>query len=378
MSQPADIIDLLRLASERRASDLILTVGLPPMLRLDGEWQPTVGDPLTPNDTRRLLYTMMDEKKQRDFEERRELDFSFSLTGQGRFRVNAFFQRGAVGGVLRTIPGEILSFDKMGLPQVVAETVKAPRGLVLVTGPTGSGKSTTLYSALNSINSIDKNIITIEDPVEYQLSGVNQLQVNMRAGLTFARGLRSMLRADPDVIMVGEIRDAETARIAVESALTGHLVLSTLHTNDAPSAVTRLTEMGIEPFLTASALDTIVAQRLVRVLCSHCKHLTMITPEALGAAGFHATIDVEAYEPVGCGRCGASGYKGRIGLYEVMTITEEIRKLTIARASADEIAEVAVRSGMRHLREDGLEKIRLGRTSLAEVARVTGTGAAVF
>ena len=174
---------------------------------------------------------------------------------------------------------------------------------MLVTGPTGSGKSTTLYAALNAINSIDKNIITIEDPVEYQLPGVNQIQVNLKAGLTFARGLRSMLRADPDVIMVGEIRDAETARIAVESALTGHLVLSTLHTNDAPSAITRLTEMGIEPFLTASALDCVVAQRLVRTLCTHCKRRTLLSVDALAASGITVPFDVEAYEPVGCGRC---------------------------------------------------------------------------
>jgi type IV pilus assembly protein PilB len=251
-------------------------------------------------------------------------------------------------------------------------------GAVLVTGPTGSGKSTSLYAALGELNTPDKNIITIEDPVEYQLSGITQVQVNPRAGLTFANGLRSMMRADPDIIMVGEIRDKEAAQIAIEAALTGHLVLSTLHTNDAPTAITRLSEMGIEPFLVASAIDCVVAQRLARTLCQHCKSRTILGADMLRDNGFPARHDVEAYEPVGCGRCGNSGYKGRIGLYEVMTITEEIRKLTIARAPADEISEVAVHSGMLRLREDGLEKIRLGRTSLAEVARVTGTGAAVF
>ncbi|MEJ7715481.1 MAG: GspE/PulE family protein [Thermoleophilaceae bacterium] len=200
-------------------------------------------------------------------------------------------------------------------------------GAVLVTGPTGSGKSTTLYAALTAVNSVDKNIITIEDPVEYQLAGVNQMQVNMKSGLTFARGLRSMLRADPDIIMVGEIRDAETARIAVESALTGHLVLSTLHTNDAPSAISRLTEMGIEPFLSASALDCIVAQRLVRTLCGHCRRQTTLSSSALEAAGLPAERDVQAYEPVGCSRCNNSGYKGRRGVYEVMKVSEEIRLL---------------------------------------------------
>ncbi len=244
-------------------------------------------------------------------------------------------------------------------------------GAVLVTGPTGSGKSTTLYSALNMINSIDKNIITIEDPVEYQLPGINQLQVNLKSGLSFARGLRSMLRADPDVIMVGEIRDAETARIAVESALTGHLVLSTLHTNDAPSAITRLTEMGIEPFLTASAVDCVVAQRLARVLCPHCKRKTTLSVLALHTAGFHSESAVEAHEPVGCSRCKGTGFKGRLGLYEVMPVTDEIRRMAIERTSSEEIGRVAVAQGMRVLREDGFERVKQGVTSVSEVARVT-------
>jgi type IV pilus assembly protein PilB len=182
-----------------------------------------------------------------------------------------------------------------------------------------------------------------------------------------------MMRADPDIIMVGEIRDKEAAQIAVEAALTGHLVLSTLHTNDAPTAITRLVEMGIEPFLVASAIDCVVAQRLARTLCQHCKKRTIISAEVLRDHGFRATMDIEAYEPVGCARCGMSGYKGRIGLYEVMTVSEEIRNLAIERASADRIAEVAVRDGMRRLREDGLEKVKQGRTSIAEVSRVTGT-----
>jgi type IV pilus assembly protein PilB len=183
------------------------------------------------------------------------------------------------------------------------------------------------------------------------------------------------MRADPDIIMVGEIRDRETAQIAVESALTGHLVLSTLHTNDAPTAITRLIEMGIEPFLVASAIDCVVAQRLARTLCGHCKQRTILTADVLRDHGFHAIADVEAYEPVGCSRCGGSGYKGRVGLYEVMTMSEQIRSLAIARASADKVAEVAVAEGMRRLRDDGLDKVRHGITSIAEVARVTGTGA---
>jgi type IV pilus assembly protein PilB len=244
-------------------------------------------------------------------------------------------------------------------------------GAVLVTGPTGSGKSTTLYAALNEINAPTRKIITVEDPVEYQVPGIVQIGVNPKAGLTFASGLRAMLRADPDVIMVGEIRDAETAKIAVESALTGHLVLSTLHTNDAPSAITRLTEMGIEPFLSASAIVSVVAQRLVRQLCTYCKKRTMLSTSSLAKAGFSVAFDLEAYDPVGCNRCGGSGYKGRTGLYEVMMISDEIRELTVERASADEIRKVAVSQGMRTLRVDGFEKVKNGITSIAEVARVT-------
>jgi type IV pilus assembly protein PilB len=244
---------------------------------------------------------------------------------------------------------------------------------VLVTGPTGSGKSTTLYGALKLLNTPEKNIITVEDPVEYEMAGLTQVQVAAKVGLTFAMGLRAMVRADPDVIMVGEIRDRETAQIAVESALTGHLVLSTLHTNDAPSAITRLIEMGIEPFLVASALDCVVAQRLARMLCPKCKRRTIISAEVLRENGYNARIDLEAYEPVGCRRCGGSGYRGRIGLYEVMNVSPEIQSLTLERKPAEEIREVAIRQGMTPLRDDGLQKVRQGRTSIAEVARVIGT-----
>ena len=255
--------------------------------------------------------------------------------------------------------------------QLFEDAFRRSYGAVLATGPTGSGKSTTLYAALNEINDPQRNIITIEDPVEYQIAGINQLQVNLKAGLSFASGLRAMLRADPDVIMVGEIRDGETAKIAIESALTGHLVLSTLHTNDAPSAITRLTEMGIEPFLSASAIVAVVAQRLVRQLCTYCKRRTMLSVSSLERAGFNVAFDLEAYEPVGCGRCGGSGYKGRTGLYEVMVISDEIRDLTVERGAAEDIRKVAVAQGMRPLRSDGFEKVKNGITSIAEVARVT-------
>jgi type IV pilus assembly protein PilB len=262
------------------------------------------------------------------------------------------------------------------LPQALERFTKAfgqTHGAVLVTGPTGSGKSTSLYGALNQLNTVEKNIITIEDPVEYKLDGITQVQVNNKAGLTFAGGLRSMMRADPDIIMVGEIRDRETAQTAIEAALTGHLVLSTLHTNDAPGAVTRLIEMGIEPFLVGSAVDCVVAQRLARLLCEECKRRTTIAADVLRLNGFEVDDDVEAYEPVGCARCGGSGYKGRIGLYEVMWVSDAIRALAVAREPAEAISRAAVEEGMMRLREDGLEKVRRGLTSIAEVARVAGT-----
>src|SRR3954453_8731897 len=244
-------------------------------------------------------------------------------------------------------------------------------GAVLVTGPTGSGKSTTLYAGLNAINTVEKKILTIEDPVEYQLPGISQIGVNLKAGLTFATGLRSMLRADPDIIMVGEIRDGDTARIAIESALTGHLVLSTLHTNDAPSALTRLTEMDIEPFLSSSAVDCVVAQRLARKLCTYCKRQVTLTVDAVRTQGFHVENDIESFEAVVFSRCNFSGYRGRVGLYEVMLNSDEIRELTIKVASADEMRGVAIAQGMTPLRDDGLAKVKLGITSIEEVLRVT-------
>jgi len=271
----------------------------------------------------------------------------------------------------------VVSLDRLGMGDFDRErfekSCRETHGAVLVTGPTGSGKSTSLYAALQLLNTPEKNIITVEDPVEYEMDGLTQVQVANKVGLTFAMGLRAMVRADPDVIMVGEIRDRETAQIAIESALTGHLVLSTLHTNDAPSAITRLIEMGIEPFLVASALDCVVAQRLARLLCSTCKQRTIIPAAVLRENGYKALVDLESYEPVGCRRCGGSGFRGRIGLYEVMTLSPEIQTMALERRPAEEIRDVAVRQGMRRLRDDGLEKVRQGRTSVAEVLRVIGS-----
>ncbi len=281
--------------------------------------------------------------------------------------------------VLRLLDKEqaLYTLEKLGMQEMTLDRYRnsfmRPYGAVLVTGPTGSGKTTTLYAALNVLNQPERNLITIEDPVEYQLAGLSQIQTNPRAGLTFAKGLRAIVRADPDVIMVGEIRDAETAQIAIESALTGHLVLSTLHTNDAPGAIARLTEMGIEPFLTASAIDCVISQRLARLLCPNCKERVTLSANALRKSGFDVPYDIEAYEPRGCPRCKYTGYKGRVGLYEAMLMSDELRELAIERASADAIRRLAVQQGMQLLGHDGFDKVRTGITSIEEVARVTGS-----
>ncbi len=248
-----------------------------------------------------------------------------------------------------------------------------PYGMILVTGPTGSGKSTTLYATLNIVSRPEVNVITVEDPVEYRIPGINQVQTNIKAGLTFAAALRSILRSDPDVVLIGEVRDHETAQIAIEAALTGHLVLTTLHTNDAPSAVTRLVEMGIEPFLVGSALDCVLAQRLARRLCSKCKEAYTPAPETLLSAGFPWQEGTELptlFRPAGCSACAKTGYSGRLALHEVMPVTEDIERLAVERASAADIARVAREQGMITLRADGLLKVLNGVTTLEEILRV--------
>jgi type IV pilus assembly protein PilB len=245
--------------------------------------------------------------------------------------------------------------------------------MILVTGPTGSGKSTTLYTTLNEVSKPEINVITVEDPVEYRMPGVNQVQVNPKAGLSFASALRSILRSDPDVVLIGEIRDHETAQIAIEAALTGHLVLSTLHTNDAPSAITRLTEMGIEPFLVGSALDCVVAQRLARRLCDRCKQPVTYEPEQLLQlqVGYDPAADAPTlFQPVGCASCSFTGYRGRIAIHEVMSVTEQIERLTVERASGAQLSRVAREQGMLTLRQDGWEKAKLALTSVEEILRV--------
>jgi type IV pilus assembly protein PilB len=280
--------------------------------------------------------------------------------------------------VLRVLRKEsiLIDLNDLGfLPQSLEDYKSAftkPYGSVLVTGPTGSGKSTSLYATLNVLNNSTKNIITVEDPVEYRLPGINQIQINQKCGLTFSRVLRAMLRSSPDIVMVGEMRDKETSQIAIEAALTGHLVLSTLHTNDAPGAISRLTEMGIPPFLTASSVECVLAQRLARRLCPDCKEPYTPSVEALRRIGFPLQGDEvpTLYKQKGCPKCNNTGYKGRLGIYEVMLMTDDVKELCVKRAAGDEIKRVAVNNGMKTLKYDGYEKVLLGHTSIEEIMRV--------
>jgi general secretion pathway protein E/type IV pilus assembly protein PilB len=269
----------------------------------------------------------------------------------------------------------VLGIQHMGMTKRDAiyfhKVLDMPHGIVLVTGPTGSGKTTTLYAALASINTGDRKIITIEDPVEYQLKGINQIQVNTKSGLTFAAGLRAILRHDPDVVLIGEIRDLETAEIAVQASLTGHLVFSTLHTNDAPGAATRLIDMGLEPYLVASSLETVVAQRLVRVICKDCKMEVPEVEAKLLREEWGDLLPPVLYRGGGCRTCAGTGFRGRQGIFEMMPVSDEIRSLVLHRAPSHEIRKVAARQGMSSLRQDGWRIIREGRTSVEEVMRNT-------
>jgi general secretion pathway protein E/type IV pilus assembly protein PilB len=272
------------------------------------------------------------------------------------------------GGAMRTM-------DSLGMAprdrSAFERVLELPHGIILVTGPTGSGKTTTLYAGLSRINKIDRKIITIEDPVEYQLPGVNQIQVSTKTGLTFARGLRAILRHDPDVVLIGEIRDKETAEIAVQASLTGHLVFSTLHTNDAPGATARLIDMGIEPYLVASSLELVMAQRLVRLICQHCKEQVAVPDLETFREEFGGALPDALWRGRGCRQCQGTGYRGRTGVFEIMPVTEEIRALTLERASTGVIRKVAVKQGMKSLRLDGWRLVREGRTTVEEVLRVT-------
>ncbi len=347
--------------------------------RIDGVCQEIFS---APKKMHRQLISRLKINSNMDISERRiPLDGRFGVVLDGKavdFRVATLPLVHGELAVLRLLRRDsiMLSLKDLGFLETNMErlltALKLPYGAILVTGPTGSGKSTTLYAAINETNDPKTNLITVEDPVEYRLAGLSQVHVNEKAGLSFAAALRSILRQDPDKVMIGEIRDRETGTIAIEAALTGHLVLSTLHTNDAPSAITRLTEMGIEPFLSASAITLVVAQRLARRLCSECKEQYTADEVALKriAFPFEEGRPPKLYRAKGCKKCNGIGYKGRMGVHEVMTMSENLERLTVENVSADELKRQAIAEGMLTLRDDGYAKVLLGQTSIEEILRV--------
>lgn len=362
---------LLEIARDVGASDVHITVGLPPKMRVNGTIEDIIPHVLTSHDTQTLVLSIMNERQVATLKRDGEADFSYSTEALGRFRCNVFRQKNSFAAVLRLINTVIPAPEKLGLPWSVMDLAKRKRGLVLVTGPTGSGKSTTLYTAVNERNHENINIITVEDPVEANVDGVSQVQVNAKADLTFASALRSILRQDPDVIMIGEIRDRETASIAVQASITGHLVLSTLHTNDAPGTMTRLMDMGVESYLLADAMRGVIAQRLVRRLCPHCKKKRKALGEEKGMMGINPMEEVEIYEPVGCEHCNDTGFYGRTGIYEMMPVTSTLRNAIAARMSTDEIREVAVKEGMKTLHSEAVRLVLEGETSYHEMIRIS-------
>lgn len=348
--------------------------------RIDGVLHP---GPLAPKPLQPSIISRVKVLAEMDIaESRAPQDGRFKMKVENKeieFRVSAFPTIYGENVVLRLLDqsSALLGLEKLGFSQktlnAFTKIIAIPHGIILVTGPTGSGKTTTLYASLNTINSVERNIVTIEDPVEYRLKLIRQTQINPRAGVTFANGLRSILRQDPDVIMVGEIRDRETAELAVQAALTGHLVFSTLHTNDTPGALTRLVDMGIEPFLVASSVSGILAQRLIRTICPYCKELYAPDPDELRQMNLGA--DALLARSKGCQNCKQTGYRGRIGLFELLAVDDDIRDLVTAKASASAIRRKARETQhMKSLREDGFDKVLQGITTLKEVNRVTFEG----
>ena len=365
---------LLSIAKAHHASDLHITVGVRPKCRISGTLYEMDGfEKLTPAMTKELVESMFNEKQKKTMEATGEVDFAYTDTRVGRFRVNAFHQRGSYAAVLRIVASDIPTPEDLGVPEAVLGLTKKKRGLVLVTGPTGSGKSTTLYTALNELNVEGVNIITVEDPVEANLNGVNQVQVNEKAGLTFSSALRSILRQDPDIIMIGEIRDQETAEIAVKASITGHLVVSTLHTNSSANTITRLADMGVENYLIADSVVGVIAQRLVRRVCPACgivREATAGEKKILGIKDPARRINVRTPGHKECVRCGGTGYYGRIGIYEIMPVTADLRQAINRGENADVLEEIALTHGMKTLRMSAIDYALRGITTVEEVQRV--------
>lgn len=372
MSIPIAMEKLLTTIIQLKASDLHITVGQPPVVRHQGRMRKLETASLTGDDTAMLMKSITPDACQQEIQQRGGADFAIEYTDGVRFRVAVFKQRGNIGLVLRRIPSEFLTFEILRMPEAIRSLIVRPRGLLLVTGPTGSGKTTTLYSALNELNDLETKIITTEDPVEYEIDGIVQCQVQSEIGLTFASALRAILRQDPDVILVGEIRDLETAQIAIQASLTGHLVFSTLHTNDAASAVTRLRDMGVEPFLITATVEAIQAQRLVRKVCQACKIAYDPTDDQLMELNLKREhLKGQFYYGEGCSKCNNLGFKGRTGLYELIMMNDDIRDIISKGGSTDQLRNYVRKQGIMSLRDCGIQGLYEATTTLEEVARET-------
>ena len=339
-----DIFDILIKSRNLGASDIHINEGYEPIAKVNGKFISISNKLLTKLDTEKMANDLIENKNIKIEKEFNELDFSISIKNSSRFRVNIYKQRGSYAIAIRIINSKIPSIDNLGLPSVIKEFINKESGLILVTGPTGSGKTTTLYSILNDFKSMDKNIVTIEDPVEYKIEGINQIPLNTKIGLDFASGLRAILRQDPDIIMVGEIRDIETAKIAMRAASTGHLVISTMHTNNAVEAINRLLDMDIPRYLIASCLKGIVSQRLVRRVCKNCSIETIIDKEF--ASNLKIELNTKVKLEKGCNECSNTGYKGRIALNEVVEVNKYLRQAIIECKNIEEIYNIAKESNM--------------------------------
>lgn len=363
-----DLTQLLAFTMQNNASDLHLSSGSPPIIRVNGQMKRVKGESLGSDDIRAMLYSVMTEEQRAEYEKNMELDFAIALGEKARFRVNGFTTRLGAAAVFRTIPTDIPTMEELDLPPVMRRFAELEKGIILVTGPTGSGKSTTLHAFLQQVATPDLNIITVEDPVEYKADNINQIQTNAKAGLTFASGLRSILRQDPDVIMVGEIRDGETAEIAIQAALTGHLVFSTLHTNNSTASITRLVDMGVQQFLIGSSLLGVLAQRLVRKLCNECKVEDKITEEY--AEEFGLPSGAVIYEEKGCKACNYTGYAGRQAIGEFFEMNDDFRSILKENVSDHVLRELAVKQGMVPLSRQLKNLLLEGKTSMHEIIRV--------
>ena len=373
-----DIAELLAFAVKNNASDLHLSSGLPPMIRVDGDIRRLTLPALDTAQLQELLYSTMSDQQRRDYEANLEVDYSYSVQGLARFRVNCFHHDRGVGGAFRTIPDSVWTLEDIGAPPIFRDIIDAPRGLILMTGPTGSGKSTTLAAMIDHLNNIvEGHVLTIEDPIEFvhrsKKCVINQREVH-RDTHGFNQALRAALREDPDIILVGEMRDIETIRLALTAAETGHLVFSTLHTNDAIGGVTRLLDMGVEPFLLSASVRAFLAQRLVRRLCPECKVTAAETNHDMsGAVGIPREVIAAAYEAKGCESCRGTGYFGRLAIFEVVPLSQKIQDIIVKGGGYAELEAQAKTEGFQGMRDYGWEKVIAGETTIAEVLSATSS-----